>query len=97
MSRRLLDEARAAEPLPIPASSTAPAGEPALPQPDNAGSERTVLYEQVLEGLHRLDAGKPRRTLTEFHDWFTPAVASGEPSPADEVPGPAPEAGGVPC
>lgn len=84
MSRHALDEARAPEPLPVPLTSS----EPIAGQPGDGGSERAVLYEQVLEGLHQWDTDAPRRTMTDFHDWFTPTMPVGEPTSADEAPGP---------
>lgn len=97
MSRHALDEARVPEPLPSPGSSTESAAELAPSPPDAEVCERAVLFEQVLEGLHRWDTDEPRRTLAEFHDWFTPTVASDEPSPADEASASASEAGDARC
>ncbi|WP_116051953.1 hypothetical protein [Amycolatopsis palatopharyngis] len=93
MNRRALDETYVPEPLPSPVSSTAP-----TPAPSNdAVSERAVLYEQVLDGLYRLNTDQPRRTVAEFHDWFTPTVPSDQGASADEVLRPEPEAGDAQC
>ncbi|WP_215549181.1 hypothetical protein [Amycolatopsis sp. CA-230715] len=85
------------EPLPSLGSSTKSAAEPTPSPPDDEVCERTVLFEQVLEGLNRWDTDEPRRTLTEFHDWFTPTVASDETSPADESPTSASDPGDARC
>ncbi|SFO05653.1 hypothetical protein [Amycolatopsis rubida] len=97
MSRHAFDEARMPEPLPSPGSSTESAAESALSPPDVEVCERAVLFEEVLDGLDRWDTDEPRRTLGEFHDWFTPTVARNGSSPADEVPASPSEAGDGRC
>ncbi|PKV92487.1 hypothetical protein ATK30_3292 [Amycolatopsis echigonensis] len=97
VSRHALDEARVPELLPNLGPSTEFGAEPAHSPPDDEVCERAVLFEQVLESLYRWDTDGPRRTQAEFHDWFTPMVASGGPSPADEASAPASEAGDARC
>jgi hypothetical protein len=85
VSRHALDEThRPPEELPAAYARSEDNGvagsAPAVGEAAEVDSEPTVLFEQVLEGLTKLDTSTPPQRMSEFHDWWVPVV---EPEPLD--------------